>query len=391
MKGFFPSTAFVKAPEPLLPQCGACGLHKTCRDPKVPVRGLGKRKILIIGEFPGDGRDESTRTLSNTLQKFGVDLYEDCWLTYSIICRPTDDHTPTDDEIGYCRPNLTKALDEYCPDLVIPLGGSAIKALLLPIWRDDIGYAVERWAGWQVPCQKPNMWICPTYHPAHLLWKDKAVLITRRFEQHIGAACNLGSPEFGNPWVRLPEFEKHITCIQNPEVASRAIREMMQRADSPIAFDYETNMLKPDSENATIVSCALSNGELTIAYPWHGSAITATQEFLKSDIPKIAANLMFEERWTLATFGHGVNNWFHDTMQWAHVEDFRKGICGLEFQSFVKLGMPQYSGRVKHLFESEGSNEPNNWKKIPIEDLLLYNGLDALLEWKLAHLHLAQE
>src|ERR1700722_2808000 len=53
-EGFFSlSTISSKAPPPLLPRCGACGLWKSCKSPKMKWSGKGKKKILLVGEAPG--------------------------------------------------------------------------------------------------------------------------------------------------------------------------------------------------------------------------------------------------------------------------------------------------------------------------------------------------
>ena len=110
----------------------------------------------------------------------------------------------------------------------------------------------------------------------------------------------------------------------------------------------------------------------------------AMGKLLRSDRPKIAANIKFEERWTRRVFGHSVRNWAWDTMQVAHILDNRRGITGLKFQSFCLLGMEPYNNGVKSYIEGEGGNGPNRLRETDMADLLLYNGLDSLLEWKLA-------
>jgi hypothetical protein len=102
------------------------------------------------------------------------------------------------------------------------------------------------------------------------------------------------------------------------------------------------------------------------------------------DIPKIAANAKFEERWTRKTFGHGINKWDFDTMLAAHLLDNKPGVCGLKFQAFVKLGQESYNDHIEPYLKADGSNEENRIKEIAIKELLIYNGLDSLLEWKLA-------
>src|SRR6516225_6965990 len=62
MAGFFKaSTLYRKAPLAMVPRCGACGLHETCKSPKMRPTGEGRRKILIVGEAPGKTEDEENR------------------------------------------------------------------------------------------------------------------------------------------------------------------------------------------------------------------------------------------------------------------------------------------------------------------------------------------
>src|SRR5690606_23623431 len=140
MAGFFPASQLqvAKAPPSLAPQCGACGLFKTCKSPKMPVSGKGRREILVVAEAPGKDEDdrgiqlvgESGQLLERAMRKAGVDMRKDCWLTNSLICRPPNNRMPTKQEIDYCRPNLLKTIKELDPKVIILLGGSAVRSLI---------------------------------------------------------------------------------------------------------------------------------------------------------------------------------------------------------------------------------------------------------------------
>jgi len=67
----------------------------------------------------------------------------------------------------------------------------------------------------------------------------------------------------------------------------------------------------------------------------------------------------------------------------AHVLDNRKEICSLKFQAFVRLGQPDWDSHLKKFMQVDGSNEKNRIKEIPLRSLLLYNGMDSLLEYKM--------
>jgi uracil-DNA glycosylase family 4 len=354
----------------------------------MPYTGEGRRKILIIGEAPGETEDaENTQLVGRAGQHLrgyltarGVDLDWDCWKTNALICRPPDNREPTDEEIGHCLPNLTRCIRETQPEVIIPMGGAAVTALLGHIWREEVG-PVGRWVGWRIPAQAYNAWVCPTWHPSYLL-RAKDPLADLWFGRHLDAA--LACP--GRPWPGgPPDYRKQIQIIPDPAMAAEIIHGMCERGGR-FAFDYETNMLKPDGPDARIVSCSICwEGRRTIAYPWHGPAIAATQKFLRTPHKKIASNLKFEERWTRRVFGHGVRGWWWDTMLAAHTYDPRKGITSIKFQSLIYFGVPVWNAHIEPFLKTKGTREANQvLREIDLNDLLLYNGLDSLLEYMVA-------
>lgn len=381
-EGFFSlSTLTQKSPPPLLPRCGQCQLYKHCKSPKMPPSGKGRKRILICGEAPGETEDEeglqfvgkSGRYLQRVLNKFGIDMRRDCWITNAVICRPESNILPKQ-AADHCQPNLTKTLRELKPDVIITLGAVPTKSLLSLVWKENVG-GISKWAGFCIPCHEPNAWIVPTFHPSYCERMQDPV-VDMFFERHIQLALE----KEGKPWEEIPKWEKEVQCILDPKEAAEKIHGLIE---SPfVAWDLETNTLKPDSKKSQIVCCALSDGITTIAFPWYGVAIKAMHEFIRSDTPKGGYNLKFESRWTNKEFGCRVKNWYWDGMIGAHVLDNRPGITSLKFQSFVRLGQQDYNTHIHPYLKSKGSNLENRIKEIEIMDLLRYCGMDALLEWK---------
>lgn len=390
MKGFFDASLLGgKAAISQIPACGACGLYKSCLSPKMPVTGKGGRKILIVGEAPGETEDERNKQfigkagqrLEREFRAVGIDMRKDCWLTNSIICWPgSGNPTPNPKQIEWCRPNLFNTLEELQPEIILCFGMTAVRSLLGRIWRKDVG-KIGRWVGYQIPNQKPNAWICPMYHPSYLERMNDPVM-DLHFHRHLKKAVSLE----GRPWEKLPEYEKQVQVLINPEEAAHKLKRFIAKRPTLIAFDYETNMLKPDSQEASIYTCAVSDSETTLAYPWHGEAVQLTKQLLMDKtIGKVASNLKFEERWTQKEFGTGVKGWAWDTMQSAHILDNRKAnITGLKFQAYIYLGAESYDDHISPFLEGKNSNKPNKIKQADLKQLLIYNGVDALLEVLLA-------
>ena len=393
VRGFFAGSQITQPP-PIrtIPSCGRCGLYKDCKSPKMPVTGNGKQGVLFVAEAPGEEEDEkgvqligkSGKYLRRVLQSLDFDLDEDAWKTNAIICRPPNNRKPTGDEIRACRPNLDQAIQELKPHVIIPLGQSAVSAVIGPVWQEDVG-PMSRWAGWQIPSQALNAWVCPTWHPAYLLREDDPVL-NRQFDQHLQNAITHTTC----PWPEnVPRWAETVRRELDTDVAAVWLRKAASVQTGAIAWDYETNMLKPDGPDAQIVSCSVAWGrqepERCIAFPWHGEAIKAMGELLQSPIPKIASNLKFEERWTLKEFGFRVKRWAWDTMVAAHVCDNRPGITSVKFQGFVRLGVPLWNKRVEPFLTTKGNQKMNAiLREIDIMDLLLYNGLDSVVEFRVA-------
>lgn len=210
-----------------------------------------------------------------------------------------------------------------------------------------------------------------------------AGVISLIWEKHLAKACSFAK----RPWKEPPDYRSRVKVLMDDREAARAIRLLLSHAfreDHWVAFDYETDRLKPDHRDSRIVCCSMSDGERTFAYPWLGEAIKATKEFLLSGVPKVASNAKFEHRWSKRILGVDVANWAWDTMIASHVLDNRPGISGLKFQAFVLLGQESYSEQVEPFFKSDYPNEPNRIREADLHSLLLYCGMDSLLELEVA-------
>lgn len=385
MPGFFTASQLTetRAPTPLVPRCGSCGLYKTCKSPKMPVTGQGQRRILLLGEAPGRHEDERNKQfvgetgqlLQRTIAKFGVDMRKDCWLTNSLICRPPGNDIPKNEMIAWCRPNLLTTLRKLQPDLIIPLGGVAVESLIGHFWKEDVG-GIMRWAGFHIPCQKINAWICPTYHPSYVAREKKNPVVELIWRRHLKAALK----HSGKPWGVVPDYKSRVKLILDPTDAAYLINKII-KLGGPIAFDYESTSLKPDGEGE-IVSCAVAyreTGSRAIAFPWYGDVIPAVRRLLSSNLPKYGHNIKHEERWTIKIFGVPVRNWKFCSMVGAHTIDTRPGITSLKFQAFALLGEESYDDHIKpHLKAKKGSKINRILEEVELKKLLLYNGLDAL-------------
>ena len=387
-------------PPLLVPQCGACGIYRSCNSPKMPVTGQGRMGVLIIGEAPGEQEDSRNsqfvgpagQMLREVLTELGIDLDVDCWKTNALICRPTSDNgkkienrTPTVKEMEYCRPTVLQTIERLNPKVIIPLGAIPVRSLIGHLWKEDVG-KIFRWAGWKIPSQALNAWICPNFHPSYVLRSrdnaDKNHKVLRLwFKRYLSEAFELQS----RPWTKVPKYKNDVRIELDQTRAAIEIRKFIERG-GVYSLDYETNMLKPDRKNREIVSCAISDGKETLAYPWLPETRQATFDLLTSGVPKIGANTKFETRWSYAEFGShpGFEDWKWDCMTNAHVLDNRPSISSVKFQAFARLGQPSWDEYVKPYFKTANKDGSNRIREIDMRSLLIYNGIDALVEFKIA-------
>jgi uracil-DNA glycosylase family 4 len=377
---------------PVVAQCWLCKLDKGCHSPKMRVSGQGRKEILIVGEAPGEEEDRRGRQfvgrtgqkLRRVIAEVGLDPDRDCWFTNALICRPPHNKVRDENAVEYCRPNLLKTVEELKPKVVVLLGKRAVRSLVGHLWKEDVK-GIGRWVGFRIPCRNPNAWVCPTWHPSYVMRQEDKPnyrVLEMFWKKHLRWAMT----RTDRPWKDVPDYKSWVAPVFDPNVAARIVRSMTAKRDI-LAFDYETNTLKPDSAQAKIVCCSVSDGRVSVAYPWIGEAIKATQEMIRSKVKKVASNLKFEERWTRAFFGHGVRNWYWDTMENAHIIDSRRGVKGLKFQSFVLLGQEDYDSAVRPYLRSKDgtSNGVNRIDEVALPDLLTYNALDSLLEVLVYH------
>jgi hypothetical protein len=76
----------------------------------------------------------------------------------------------------------------------------------------------------------------------------------------------------------------------------------------------------------------------------------------------------------------------------ACVLDNRGGISSIKFQAYVRLGQPDYDSHMRKYLEAPaadvarfGANARNNVRQAPLDQLMVYCGMDSFLEWHVAH------
>lgn len=371
--------------------CASCGLYKLCKSPKMKPVGEFKKKIMIIGDAPNEADDKAGmpwqgkdgRLLQQACRKLKVDIFRDCISMNATSCRPMGQDKgisiPSNYEIECCRRFVIQAINEYKPALILLLGQAAAFSVIGHRWKRNFG-KIDKWRGWTIPDTDFNTWICPTYAP-NLIDRVKAIELETIWTQDLQRAFSLVN-------TPLPEYKK-------PEIVT--IEDLSILKDIPnvhVAIDYETTGIKPHAEGHRIV-CASVAISPDFAYvfmmPQSKKERQPFIDLLASDRPKIAANMKFEEHWSVVKLRQSVNNWQWDTMLTAHLLDNRPDISGLKFQAYVNFGVVDYSSEIDPWLHSDNTSGNAMNKILQLieskqgkQNLLHYCGLDAIYEYRLA-------
>jgi len=357
---------------------------------------------MVIGEFPGWEEDKKGipwqgkigKALQRKFRQLDIDLFEDCVSLNAVNCRPVDERgnnrAPTEYEISCCRQKILAVVQGYQPKVIILLGESALSSLIGYKWNKNLG-GILKWRGWTIPDREYNAWVCPTFHPSFVERQDEANEIEVIWTNDLKQA-------FAKVTVPFPKFKNEEDCIIISEDIEEVLTTLNDEAPPLLAFDIETTGLKPyDKEKHQIVCisfCAEVNKAYVIPFPTRQKYLRLLRQLLKNPrIGKIAANMKYEDTWMNVMCGISPDPWAFDTMQATHILNNLPGITGLKFQAYVQFGVLGYDDSVAPFLKSKSSNETNRIMELTkdknsFRELLLYCGIDSLLEFRLALLQM---
>lgn len=376
--------------------CLDCGLHRKCRSPKMKVHGDGKLNTLLLAEAPGKNEDKYNEQLVGQtgdflrmcLLKFGFQLKRDFFRLNAVNCRPmnkdrTANRTPTSHEIECCRPMVFKTIQDLDPKFVILFGAAAVESMLGQLFDK---MTIGRWRGTKIPDQTLKRWLMPLYHPSYPNRNQRDRNLNEFFNHdlkhtlnHIRLNLEEDFPIYDNgksSVVVLTDFDSIISVL-----------DRINTEENIIHIDYETSGLKPYIPGHKIASLAITLADKVYSMPFeYASFFTNKQRLLikrglrkiwkNENIRKVAHNAKFEHIWTTNILKVQPANWHWCTLQGAHIQDNRQGWSGLKFQTYINFGYRPWGNSVDaYLKSSDGKF--NKIDQCPLDDLLLYGGLDV--------------
>jgi uracil-DNA glycosylase len=149
--------------------CTGCELHRTRTR---TVFGVGDRqaRLMVIGEAPGAGEDlqgepfvgRAGQLLTAILRAVGLQR-EHVYIANILKCRPPGNRDPHIDEIGPCRPYLSRQIALVRPRVIVAVGRIAAQYLL------SSEQPVGRLRGTEHRFGENGIPLVVSYHPAYLL------------------------------------------------------------------------------------------------------------------------------------------------------------------------------------------------------------------------------
>lgn len=400
IQGFFTKkeTESVSRPDGKVRSCSACGLYKDCNSPRMKPYGNFKKKILVVGEAPGEVEDragkpwqgKTGRLLQNMCKQLGIDLFEDCLNTNAVTCRPMDkqgnNRSPSTFEVDCCRKSVIQTIKKYEPKIVLLLGNIALLSVIGNRWKKDLG-GITKWRGFKIPDQDFNAWLCPTFHPSFI---DRLNVMDDTVEEVIWKQDLQNAFSLQKTPV-IKQDTPEIEIIEDLSIFKKL-------KISKFAFDYETTGLKPHATGHRIICASLSFNK-NHSYAFMMPTIRKERQpfidlLTDPKIGKIAQNFKYEHTWSQVRLNVEVQNWIWDTMLASHLFDNRPGITSLKFQTYINFGIVDYASEIAPYLQATDNKNGNALNKITDllkipggkEKLLRYCGLDSIYEYMLAEI-----
>jgi len=367
--------------------CTVCGLNrKTKRD---DYWGEGRKGILIIDE------EIPNYYFKNLLKENNIKLERDCWIVKPLLCNNRKRVTET--QLFCCQKEIEKIVKKLKPKKILTIGVSSLKMLIGPLCSGRLRFGTnksnekdfayipkvpDKWIEQKIPDQYYNCWIFPLENYNYLdRDKYKRDNSENIFIRSLSAAIR------HTDFFYRHKYDEECIIVKTVNKAIDILKHFKKNVKL-LSFDYETTGLKPQLKvNKHKIRCiGLSDGVAAYGIPIFYDN-PEFMELLKSiliskRIKKYVWHMKFEKIWTECIFNCIINGWYLDGMLGAHIMDNRKGVVGLKFQTYVKLGISGYDAEIEKYLKAKTSNGVNNIYKAPLNLLLKYVAMDSHTTYK---------
>jgi uracil-DNA glycosylase family 4 len=398
---------FFSAIESTKPDCGNCGLYKEAGTPQMGVFGKGNKRILILSKAPNAQQDrvsnlhagEATQLFAGELEAVGIDLFNDCWVTSAIGCYGKEtDSQKLKKNVDKCRNRVKKLVKRLKPTLIVCLGSTAIYSVFgEKRGKEQItGISVETFRDFLIPCYEYNCNVIAIHHPVAALQNSDDMFWMALWRKDIAEIAK----NYDKPIKERIKHRDKVICLYNYEEVVSALEHLNNTCPEWCVHDYEGTGTDIFIEGSRIESISfapiydISNykrkEQKAYALPYQRlNHFTAEQQehikklwinYLSNEkINKIAHNLNLEYSWELVGFETDTKGIYWDSMVVQNQINCTPGTRGLKHLALMYEGELGYGAEAKMYFERKQENGLNYIHEFPLSKLLLYNGLDSLL------------
>lgn len=380
-------------------ECDECGAKEICENPELgSYIGHGRKKILIIDEFVSKKEDvngeiwadsENVDYFNNLMISFGINVYQDCWITKAIKCNTSG--KINENHVKYCRKKLLQEIEDLKPDKIITLGYYSLKCLIGHKIKGRVSLTsdnLESWTNYIIPDQDLGCFIIPLNNLYHLDRNDtkyKRNSSQVLFEKQLKKGLDYNLSFYRHNYL------SECSYFSTSEEAITFMKRVLNNSNK-ISIDFETSGLKPHEKGHKIYCIGISDGLLSYGFP-----IFKDPDFLQvlkdllinRKIKKISHNMKFEMNWAEEILGYRIARLKYDTMIYSHILDNRKKTKGLKFQIYVNLGIIGYDNEADSYLKPSGNKGGNNFNilyKANIKEICEYCAMDAHLTYHLENL-----
>ena len=366
--------------------CASCPLQETwptLQTPQMKLHSAAGADILVMGEGPGAEEDKDGRPF---VGQAGRLLYKKALprkhldrlaLTNAVRCRPAGNRTPTAREMFCCSTHLEDDIAAGKFKAILGLGGAPLSQFF-----SETGITQVHGLKFPVKIGDKTLWYFPTFHPSFILRTGDEMspylpLLQNDIEKFFKRV------DKWKPAVIESITTEKVVCAYNEDEA-RGHLAKLQRAGKPIGFDIETTGLRPNEVGAAILSAAVSNGEVTVAWPVHHPQSSNTWGLpllleVTQRLPWIAHNTAFELAWLYEHARQQGIPWeplagYDDSMVAARLYHRREGVQNLGVLTRLYCGV-----NIKTLSNVDATH----MAQVPLSEVLPYNGLDAWGSWRI--------
>jgi uracil-DNA glycosylase family 4 len=341
--------------------------------------------IMFIGEAPGaneDDQDEQFVGRSGAILREAIELLELSNVAFqnTIRCRPPGNKTPTKRQIEYCSQLLEEDLKEADPAVIVLLGNAPLSAVLGVT-------GITAYNGQVI--QRDNRTYVPAFHPSYILRNH-----TEENLKSWWAALEVAAQAAAGK--KFKRADAHYEYVYPETVSDLEFMrdELLCHNDVPVAYDIETDSLRPEDDRNRILTLAFANDQAAWSFPldhpeswWDDDEWKQVVDIIEEILTgcKIITHTKFDCKLTRAILGIDFEQ-YGDTFHLSALLNAHHHEHGLKRLAGLHLRMFDYDKELDDYKAEHPECDPENggtYANVPLDILLPYGGMDVSATWML--------